>query len=179
MIITRMILNTYPFLLGTWMLRATNDNFLKDGYTFLVLNDDNSIKLKTIYQEGIFGVKKSRSGYIKNIIMNDENISLEINYNGYNKYSQSILGIQIPEYKSENNIYSIDRELIVKITDSSLLITDKSSPLYYLFDLQVGKTKSPLVETGMNTLIFSQFVSFFLNLIMANIIHLMIKDIYL
>lgn len=174
--IYNLLLNTYPFLMGTWVLRATNDHSLKEGYTFLVLNDDNSIKLKTIYQEGIFGVKKSRSGYIENVLTNKNNTVLKIKYNSYNKYSQSIFGIQIPEVKSENVKYSINKQLNARLIDRSLLVTDVGSPLYYLFDLQIGKIKSPLIETGINTLIFTQFVSFFLNLILANGIHLILKD---
>lgn len=171
------MINTYPFLLGTWILRSTNDKSLKDGYTFLVLYDDNSIKLKTIYHEGILGVKKSRSGHIENITLNDNNTLLKIKYDTYNKYSQSIFGIQIPEVKSENIKYSINRELTVQLIDKSLLVTDIELPLYYLFDLQIGKFKSPLVETGLNTLIFTQFLSFFLNLILANVIHTILKDL--
>lgn len=177
--IYNLLINTYPFLMGTWVLRSTNDQSLKKGYTFLVLNDDNSIKLKTIYQEGIFGVKKSRSGYIENVITNKNNTLLKIKYNSYNKYSQSIFGIQIPEVKSENVRYSINKELTAQLIDRSLLFTDVDLPIYYLFDLQIGKIRSPLVETGMNTLIFTQFVSFFLNLILANIIHIILKDLYI
>jgi len=177
--IYNLLINTYPFLMGTWVLRSTNDQSLKEGYTFLVLNDDNSIKLKTIYQEGIFGVKKSRSGYIENVITNNNNTLLKIKYNSYNKYSQSIFGIQIPEVKSENVRYSINKELTAQLIDRSLLFTDVDLPMYYLFDLQIGKIRSPLIETGMNTLIFTQFVSFFLNLILANVIHLILKDIYI
>jgi len=177
--LSNLLINISPFLMGTWILRSTNDQSLKDGYTFLVLNDDNSLKLKTIYQEGIFGVKKSRSGHIENVTLNNINTSLKIKYDSYNKYSQSIFGIQIPELKSENVKYSINKELTAQLIDKSLLVTDVDLHLYYLFDLQIGKIKSPLIETGINTLIFTQFVSFFLNLILVNVIHLMIKDIYL
>jgi hypothetical protein len=55
------------FLLGNWILRSTNDNQLKNGYTFLIINDDNTIKLKTIYDENLVVIKKSTSGYIDNI----------------------------------------------------------------------------------------------------------------
>lgn len=179
MILSNQLINTYPFLIGTWVLRSTNDQFLKEGFTFLVLNDDNTIKLKTIYQEGIFGVKKSRSGYIEHVILNNNSTLLKVKYNSYSKYSQSIFGIQIPEVKSKNVEYLINKKLNAQLIEKSLFITDIDVPLYYLFDLQIGKFRSPLIETGINTLIFTQFVSFFLNLILANVIHLIIKDIYL
>jgi hypothetical protein len=177
--LTNQILNTYPFLLGTWVLRATNDKNLKDGFTFLVLHDDNTIKLKTIYSEGIFGIKNSRSGYIENITKNNNTTLLDIKYNTFNKYSHSIFGIQIPEIKSENNKFLLNKQLYIQIIDNSLLIKDLRLPLYYLFDLQIGKIKSPLIETQMNTLIFTQLISFILNLFLVNFIHLIIKDICL
>jgi hypothetical protein len=172
------LFNTFPHLLGTWILRSTNDKFLSDGFTYLVLKDDNTIKLKTIYQEGIIGVKKSRYGKIENIKYNESKILLNITYNCYMKYSQSILGIQIPEIKSDEIDYTIKKELTIDIIDKTLLIKDSNLPVYYLFDLQIGKIKSPLIETCINTLIFTQIVSFFLNLMLANFIHLIIRGDY-
>lgn len=172
------LVSTFPYLLGTWILRSTNDKYLSDGFTYLVLKDDNSIRLKTIYQEGIIGVKKSRYGRIENIRYNNSKILLDITYNCYIKYSQSVLGIQIPEIKSDEIEYMIKKELAIDVVNKTLLITDSYLPVYYLFDLQIGKIKSPLIETGIYTLIFTQIVSFFLNLILANFIHLLIKDIY-
>lgn len=170
------LINVFPNLLGTWILRSTNDKYLSEGVTYLVLKDDHSIKLKTIYQEGIVGVKKSRYGKIENIRYNDSNILLDITYDCYIKYSQSVLGIQIPEIKSDEINYIIKKELSIDIIDKTLLIKDSYFPLYYLFDLQIGKIKSPFIETGMNTLIFTQVLSFFLNLILASLIHLILKD---
>lgn len=175
--ISNRLIKLFPHLLGTWTLRSTNDKYLLDGFTYLVLHNDDTIKLKTIYQEGIIGVKKSRSGNINNIRINNSTILLNITYNTYIKYSQSILGIQIPEFKSNEINYSMNKELSIDIIDKTLLIKDIYLPLYYLFDLQVGKIKSPLIETGMNTLVFTQVLSFFLNLVMVNLIHLLIKDL--
>jgi hypothetical protein len=176
--VSNRLIKSFPYLLGTWILRSTNDKYLSDGFTYLVLHNDDTLKLKTIYQEGIIGVKKSRYGNIDNIRINNSAILLDITYNAYIKYSQSILGIQIPEFKSDELNYTMKKELSINIIDKTLLIKDLYLPLYYLFDLQIGKIKSPLIETGMNTLIFTQVVSFFLNLLMANLIHLLIKDLY-
>ena len=170
--------NTFPHILGTWILRSTNDKYLLDGFTYLVLKDDNSIKLKTINQEGIVGVKKSRYGKIENIRYNNSDIIVDLSYDCYIKYTQSILGIQFPEIKSEKTNYHIQKEITINIIDKTLLIKDSYLLLYYLFDLQIGKIKSPLIETCINTLIFTQIVSFFLNLILANFIHLIISGNY-
>lgn len=173
------LINKFPFLIGTWILRSTNDKYLNNGYTFLILNDDNSIKLKTNYQEGIVGVTKSRSGSIENILNNTNITNLKINYTSYNKFSHSIFGVEIPKINHEYIEYKISKDLNIQIIDKTMLITDIDLPLYYLFDLQIGNVKSPFIETQIHTLIFSQFVSFFLNLILANIIHLILKDLYL
>ena len=161
------------FLLGTWILRASNDKFYKDGYTSLILNDDNTLKLKTIYQKGIFAEKKSISGNIK-IISNTENSAiLEITYSKYNIYTHSAFGIQIPEIKSKNRTFNIKKQFDAKIIDSSLLISDTKTPLYYLFDLQTGQIRSPYIEVGFNTFIFSQIISILLNLFFMDIINLL------
>ena len=149
---------------------TTNDKFYKDGYTILKLNDDNTIKLKTIYQTGIFAEKKSIAGSI-NIISDTNNSDthnsglLEIVYSKYNIYSHSIFGIQIPEVKSKHRSFSIKKRFDAKIMDNSLLISDTKTPLYYLFDLQIGKIKSPYIEISFNTFIFSQMMSVFLTLL--------------
>ena len=164
------------FLLGTWILRATNDKFYKDGYTILKLNDDNTIKLKTIYQTGIFAEKKSITGNI-NIISNTNNSDtynsglLEIVYSKYNIYSHSIFGIQIPEVKSKHRSFSIKKRFDAKIMDNSLLISDTKTPLYYLFDLQTGQVKSPYIEISFYTFLFSQFIGILLNLVIMDIIN--------
>ena len=171
------LINTFPFLIGTWIMRSTNDNYLNNGITYLILNNDNSIKLKTHYQDNILGITKSRFGYIENIVINNNITNLKIKYDSYNKISHSIFGIEIPQIKYKDIKYEVVKELNAKIIDKTLLITDIDLPLYYLFDLQIGKIKSPFIETEINTLIFSQCISFFLNLILANIIHLILRDL--
>jgi hypothetical protein len=173
------ILHSHPYLLGTWVLRCTNDVHLRDEYTYMVLNDDNTIKLKTIYQKNFFGLKKSRSGLIQEIINNNNEINVKIKYNYHNNYVQSLFGIEIPEIISAKNYYVIKSTLLITLYEKTLLIKVADTTLYYLFDLQIGKIKSPFIESGINTLFFSQFLTFFLNILLANAIHSLIKDLYI
>lgn len=159
------------FLLGTWILRATNDKFYKDGYTSLKLNDDESLKIKTIYQVGLLAEKKSITGDII-IISNTENtVLIDVIYSKYNIYSHSAFGIQIPEFKSKNRTFNIKKRFEVTIMDNSILVSDIKTPLYYLFDLQVGQIKSPYIEVSFYTFIFSQLISIFFNLLITDIIN--------
>jgi len=158
------------FLLGNWILRSTNDNQLKNGYTFLIINDDNTIKLKTIYDENLILIKKSTSGYIDNIDNEISNTALlDILYFNYNIYSHSLFGIQLPEIKSANKKFNIRKRFKAELVDQSLLITDTRTPLYYLFDLQIGKIKSPYIEISLYTFIFTQFIGILLNNILNDI----------
>jgi hypothetical protein len=159
------------FLLGNWILRSTNDNQFKNGYTFLIVNDDNTIKLKTIYDENLITIKKSTTGKINNIENELLNSALlEISYTNYNIYSHSLFGIQLPEIKSSNKKFNIKKKFKVELVDQSLLITDTRTPLYYLFDLQIGKIKSPYIEISLYTFIFTQFSGILLNNILNNIL---------
>ena len=153
------ILLLNKFILGNWILRATNDDKFKEGYTFLIINDDNTIKLKTIYDNNLIVSKKSISGYINNISNNSSHIGLlDITYNNYNLYSHSLFGIQLPEIKAKGYKLNIRKKFIGELFERSLLIKDTKSSLYYLFDLQIGKIKSPYIETSLYTFIFTQFI---------------------
>jgi len=178
MFLLSLLVNTFPYILGTWILRSTNDNTLSENFSYLTINNDNTIKFRTLSREGLFGIKKSRSGIIKNItVINDNDYFIRVKYSHTNKYSYSILGIEIPEYKSEQKHNLINRSINLKIIDKSILIRYCNSPLYYLFDLHVGKIGRPFIETRLNTFLFTQFISFFLNLILANIIHRIVLDL--
>ena len=56
--------NKIQYFYGNYILRTTDDLSLKSKYTFLVLSENNKIKLKTINLKGIFSSKVSRSGTI-------------------------------------------------------------------------------------------------------------------
>ena len=174
-----MKLSYSKFILGNWILRATNDNYLnsKNAYTYIIISDNNNIKLKSIYNEGLITVKKSTSG-IFNIIETDINNNTIINnniayvdviYNKYNIYSHSLFGIQLPEIKSENKTIMNKRRIKVELIDNSILVNDDKTPLYYLFDLQIGKIKSPFIEIYFNTFIFSQIFSLLLSSIINHL----------
>jgi hypothetical protein len=155
-------------MLGSWYLRATNDKFLnnKDGICYIEIKDDY-LKFKHIYNHGVFVEKKSITGTFDIINYNEnENIAnVDIIYNKYNIYSHSLFGIEIPELRSKNKILSSKRKVTATLLDNSLLIEDKNTPLYYLFDLQIGKIKSPYIEISLNTFIFSQTMSILLALL--------------
>jgi hypothetical protein len=60
----------YPFYIGKWSLRTTNDDSFKNSNTFLIIKHDDKIKLKTVYFNGIFAIKVSRRGVIKKTMNN-------------------------------------------------------------------------------------------------------------
>jgi hypothetical protein len=170
--VVNLMKRSYPLLLGTWILRSTNDNKYSDGLSYMIINPDNSIKFRTLIQEGPFGKKKSTTGIISNITLHsDLNYSINLNYLHSNTYSYSFIGVEIPEIKSDTKKYILNKNYDINIYDKSLLITDKKLPLYYLFDLNIGKINNPFIETGLNTFIFTQLASFILNLILANTLH--------
>jgi len=170
--VLKLIKRSYPLFLGTWVLRSTNDNSLSKGISYLVINNDDTIKFRTLTQEGFFGTKNSRTGEIVNVT-NFDNLEyfIDIKYSHSNKYSYSLLSIEIPEFKSETKNYMINKKLNISLYDKSILVRDTKLPLYYLFDLNIGKFQHPFIETGLNTFIFTQIISFLLNLILAKFLH--------
>lgn len=164
--------NQYPLLLGTWILRSTNDIFLEKGISYVLINYDDSIKFRTLYKEGFIGIKKSISGNILNVTeYENDKYSIDIAYSQVNKYSYSIFGVEIPEFKAKTQYSTTKRKINVTLHDKTLIVKDYKTPLYYLFDLQIGRVHQPFVETGINNLIFTQTFSFVLNLILAKILH--------
>ena len=168
-----MKLSYSKFILGNWILRATNDNYLnsRNAYTYIIISDNNNIKLKSIYNEGLITIKKSTTG-VFNIIdldINNNTAYIDVIYNKYNIYSHSLFGIQLPEIKSQNKIIMDKRRINVELIDNSILVNDDKTPLYYLFDLQIGKIKSPFIEIYFNTFIFSQIFSLLLSSIITHL----------
>lgn len=163
-----MLKSVSKFMLGTWYLRYTNDKFLnsKEGIFYIEIKED-FLKFKHLYNQGILVEKKSITGTFDIIEHNiHENTAIiDISYNKYNIYSHSLFGIQLPELISKNKTLSSNRKVTAKLLDSSLLIEDTKTPLYYLFDLQIGKIKSPYIEISFNTFVFSQIMSVLLTLL--------------
>ena len=168
-----MKLSYSKFILGNWILRATNDNYLtsRNAYTYIIISDNNNIKLKSIYNEGLITVKKSTTGTynIIDLDINNNTAYIDIIYNKYNIYSHSFFGIQLPEIKSQNKIIMNKRRINVELIDNSILVNDEKTPLYYLFDLQIGKIKSPFIEINLNTFIFSQIFGLLLSSIITHL----------
>jgi len=63
----RIIKNINPLLLGTWILRASNDKNIPLGINYIEINDEPSIKFKTLKQDNLIGIKCSRSASISKI----------------------------------------------------------------------------------------------------------------
>lgn len=160
-----------PLMFGTWVLRVTNDINLEKGINYIQIQEEPIIKLKTLNKDGIFGIKKSRTAYINNInYINQNCYSFILNYSRKNIYSYSFLGIEIPEFKSNSVSYSNKKNLTINLYEKTLLIYDNESPLYYIFDLYIGKIKYPNIETSINTFIFTQLFSILLSIIISKII---------
>ena len=109
--------------------------------------------------------------------MNNENINKEekeeISQDDTNSLEElnneiETLKEQLIREKAENE--NIRKRFKAELVDQSLLITDTRTPLYYLFDLQIGKIKSPYIEISLYTFIFSQFIGILLNNILNNMI---------
>jgi hypothetical protein len=131
--------NKIQYFYGNYILRTTDDLSLKSKYTFLVLSENNKIKLKTINLKGIFSSKVSRSGTIvfaKNhklfnpFLEND--IDIQVKFNNINKYTFSILGIEFPEikYKEISYVKQKNFRLKQKIIHYILLIMIKNFIIY-------------------------------------------------
>ena len=172
MVIITPILKSIPYLIGTWSLRSTNDIDFKKSLSYLEFNYDSTIKLKTIYHDGIIGKKLSRSGEITSINIDNNIVRINIKYNTFNTYSFSICGIKIPEIKidSKNNEI-IKKKLKVEHVNRCLIINDDRSDKFYIFDLVTNKPEPPFIDTYLNTFLFTQVFSFFLNIIFAKILH--------
>ena len=182
-------INEVPSLLGTWVLRSTNDDKFIINYTYLTLEENNKIKLKTIYLNKIFAAQISRYGELKllkknninlknlfkprilNLMKENNNVDLLINFNKLSKFSYSVFGIEIPEVKfKELNDYCSYKNINVKQYDKTIFIVDNESKLYYLFDLSYNTNRVPLTEVTLNTLLITQFISFLINLGLVNFI---------
>jgi len=176
-------INSYPFVLGNYVLKSSNDPELLNKYTYLIINPDDTIKLKTISQNGMVASKISRTGTLKfvknaNIFFDknnyDNNIIMVLKYNNVNKYSYSIFGIEIPEFRYEQ-ITDYNKNKKIKILQKSnlLYVLDNETNYYYLFDSanSIQKTILPYKEITLVTLVITQVFGFFLNLLLVHLIN--------
>jgi len=157
-----------PFMFGNWILRTSNDINIEKELNYIQIQEEPIIKLKSFKQDGLFGIKKSRTAFINDINYIDKNSYLfSLKYSQKNTYSYSFLGIEIPEFKSNSINYYKIKNLTINIVDKSMFINDNDSNLYYIFDLYVGKLKYPNIETNITTFIFTQIFSIVLSLIIT------------
>ena len=164
--------NNIPTLIyGMWVLRITNDINVNNGLNFIKINEEPFIKFKTIKQERLFGIKKSRTAMIENINMISPNsYTFTLNYLQKNTYSYSLLGIEIPEFKSESINYNKKHNLSISILDKTLLVTNHNLCLYYIFDLHIGKMNYPNIETSLNTFLFTQTLGILLSILITKLL---------
>lgn len=167
--IYRNIIN--PLMFGTWILRITNDVDIDKGLNYIQIQEEPVIKLKTLKQDGLFGIKKSRTAYINNInYINNESYSFTLNYSKKNTYSYSFLGIKIPEFKSNSIEYYKEKRFTINLFDKTIIITDNEKYLYYIFDLYIGKLQYPNTETSINTFMFTQLFSILMTLLLEKLL---------
>jgi hypothetical protein len=154
------------FLLGTWILRASNDKLLDRRYTSLQLNDDNSLLLKTISKRNFFTERKTvRASFtIEPTDESNTTALLSVFYQTYDVAPHSVFGIQTPDIPSNSQKFPLKKKFEATLVDQSLLVTDTRTPLYYLFDLELGRqTKTPYVEVSLTTFLFSQMAGILIN----------------
>ena len=156
-----------PIYYGNWLLRSTNDINIINDFSFIKIDQDN-IKIKTITNNNIIGIKKSRSVDITKLISNGNNSYLiNLNFSTKNVYSYSILGIEIPQLKASSKTYNITNTFNIELYDKTLFAIDVNTTNYYVFDLYVGNLKDPKTETNMITFIFTQFFSIFISIFLT------------
>ena len=174
-IINYMLCFANPLFLGLWLLRSTNDMNFKKGTTFLDIDDNYHIGLSTKFTDGIIGKTFKRTGYIVNTPINTvKNIDLFFTRKTLSSYS--ILGFEIPE--SAENVFTYERpkSLILEREVNTLIIKDKNSKLFYIFDLFVHERKGPQIETRWNNFLFIQFIGFILNIVLVQTFHVFVQN---
>jgi hypothetical protein len=160
-----------PLMFGTWLLRNTNDINVDCGLNYIKIQPEPIIKLKSLKQDGFFGIKKSKTAFIKNINAIEKNCySFTLKYSSKNIYSYSFLGIEIPEFKTDTLAYNKENNFTIYLYDKTMVITDDEVNTYYIFDLFIGKIKYPNTETNVYTFIFTQIISILISVILSKII---------
>jgi hypothetical protein len=167
------IYNNSPYLLGTYLLRNTNDKTIKTKIAYLTVNNNN-IKLKTIIQSGVFATKISKTGTVeyrttfKNFacfVFGIPNYDIIVRFNNVNKYSYSFCGIEFPEirYKQISN-YNIEKRMQVQTKYNTMFVKDDGDN-YYLFDLysNIAMNRLPYAEITVSTLIASEVINNIIN----------------
>jgi hypothetical protein len=190
------LLNKLPLMIGTWKLRSTNNKNLNINYTYLTLDINDIVKIKTIKSNGFISIKTSRSGILTLIKNNNKFIrfdilkffnrinnkdvendfDINITFTNINKYSYSIFGLETPDNKIETNIidnkniFKYNYNINVKQTDNTIYVNDMNTAHYYIFDLITNINKFPIPDSQINSLLFTQLFGFIINYILIRII---------
>lgn len=173
-IVSKALIINSPFLFGIWKLRLTNDIKLADTMVYLILDNSDKIKLKTI-TNGIFATKISKSGIIKKKVKNfsifhNNKIELDAVFSRLNKYTYSIFGLEIPQIKLiGNETYNITKNVIITHKYSSLYIIDNNNKNYYIFDQFSDKLQIP--SASLTFMLANQLIGFVVNLILVKLLH--------
>jgi len=156
------------FCYGKWKLRYTNDYNLK-GNHYLIIKDDDTIKFKSLINEGIIVKKYSRTADFS-IIKTDKNkFDIKFTYNKKNMYFYSLFGIKIPDYKKDSNIlYFKEKKYYCEVNIYSLFVKDIENDYIYIFDIDFSNSEFPRIEISFEYLIFTQIISLIIELIKNN-----------
>ena len=164
-----------PMFLGIWLLRATNDQHFNKGTTFVEVKNDYKLKLYTKYTDGIIGKTYKRIGYV--VEPTETNIiDLNLYFTKKVLYSYSVLGFKIPEAGKTFFAYEKPLNLAIKREGNTIIVSDKNTTKFYIFDLYVKEYNVPPIETRWNTFLFIQLISFLLNLLLVQAFHLSLYE---
>ena len=163
---------------GTWILRNTNNPDLDcvSSTNYLMIKNDETLHFKTFVNYNyVLGLKKSKKAKIYSSDFNetDNHLSLKFSWISKNMYTYSILGIEIPEIKTNSIDYFTDKDnnMNISLYNNNILLVDDNNKaynetLYYIFDLYNGNVKYPNIETAFNTFVFSQIFSIFISILL-------------
>ena len=169
---------------GTWILRNTNNPELncQSATNYLIIKNDETIHFKTFVNYNyILGLKKSKKAQITCSQFDDTNETLSLRFSWISKhiYTYSILGIEIPEIKTNSIDYFSDNYMNISLHNNNILIvndnnqnhnynhTHKNKDIYYIFDLYKGNMKYPNIDITFNTFVFSQIFSILFSILIS------------
>lgn len=156
------------FYYGKWKLRYTNDNNLK-GNHYLIIKDDNTIKFKSLINDGMIVKKHSRSANYSIIEKDDNTFDVEFTYNKKNVYFYSLFGIKIPDYKnSTSNVYFKEKMYHCEVNIYSLFVKDIEHNYIYIFDIDFSNSEIPRIEITFEYLMITQILALIIELIKNN-----------
>ena len=154
----------------TWLLRNTNNRYVNSEMNYLIIQDENTIKFKSIDSNYLIGVKKSRTAEYKILNRVNNTYAITFRYLKKNTYTYSILGIEIPEIKTKSEDYKNDKNLTLSLYNNVLLVMDNDHSNYYVFDLFLGKLKYLHTETQIYTFLFTQIIGIVMAILLNRII---------